>query len=35
MVLDPLAFKVLEGEFKDGDAVTVDAKADSIAFSRQ
>ncbi|MFC1925249.1 ATP-dependent chaperone ClpB [Chloroflexota bacterium] len=33
MVLDQLAVKVLEGEFKDGDTVTVDAKSGGIVFS--
>lgn len=32
MVLDPLAVKVLEGEFKDGDTVLVDAVKNSIVF---
>lgn len=32
MVLDPLAVKVLEGEFKDGDTVKVDAGKDGITF---
>lgn len=34
MVLDPLAVKVLEGEYKDGDTVMVDAEADNIVFTR-
>ncbi len=33
MVLDPLAVKVLEGEFVDGDTVEVDAKDDQMVFS--
>ena len=32
LVLDPLAVKVLEGEFKDGDTVKVDAGRDGLAF---
>ncbi len=35
IVLDPLARKVLEGEFREGDMVLVDAKGDSIVFSKQ
>jgi ATP-dependent Clp protease ATP-binding subunit ClpB len=35
IVLDPLARKVLEGEFREGDTVLVDAKGDSIVFSKQ
>jgi len=35
MVLDPLAVKVLEGEFKDGDTVTVDAREGGIIFTRK
>ncbi len=31
-VLDPLALKILEGEFREGDAFTVDAEGDRIAF---
>jgi len=34
IVLDPLARKVLEGEFKEGDMVLVDAEGDSIVFSK-
>jgi ATP-dependent Clp protease ATP-binding subunit ClpB len=33
-ILDPLAFKVLDGTFKDGDRVTVDAKDDGIVFEK-
>jgi ATP-dependent Clp protease ATP-binding subunit ClpB len=33
LVLDPLAVKVLEGEFKDGDTVVVDASTDNIIFA--
>jgi ATP-dependent Clp protease ATP-binding subunit ClpB len=35
LVLDPLAVKVLEGEFKDGNTVVVDAKASNIIFTRK
>ncbi len=35
MVLDSLAVKVLEGVFKDGDNVVVDAKAGKILFRRK
>ncbi|MFC1893287.1 ATP-dependent chaperone ClpB [Chloroflexota bacterium] len=35
LVLDPLAVKVLEGEFKDGNTVVVDAKASNIIFARK
>ncbi len=35
LVLDPLAIKVLEGEFKDGDTVVVDARANKIVFAKQ
>jgi ATP-dependent Clp protease ATP-binding subunit ClpB len=35
IVLDPLARKVLEGEFREGDMVLVDAEGDSIVFSKQ
>ena len=34
LVQDPLALKLLEGEFSDGDTVTVDAEGDSIVFHR-
>ena len=33
-VLDPLALKVLEGEFREGDTVVVDAEAGRIAFRK-
>ncbi|MFW6103242.1 MAG: type VI secretion system ATPase TssH, partial [Chloroflexota bacterium] len=33
LVLDPLAVKVLEGEFKDGDTIRVDRKDDQMVFS--
>lgn len=35
LVLDPLAVKILEGEFREGDLVTVDANADSIIFAKK
>jgi ATP-dependent Clp protease ATP-binding subunit ClpB len=31
-VLDPLAMRVLQGEFGEGDTVTVDAGADALSF---
>ena len=34
LVQDPLALKLLEGEFKEGDTVTVDADGDELSFSR-
>jgi len=34
LVQDPLALKLLEGEFSDGDTVTVDAEGDQIVFHR-
>jgi len=34
MVQDPLALRLLEGEFKDGDTVTVDAEGDALTFKR-
>src|SRR5437870_13201286 len=34
LLQDPLALRILEGEFKDGDIVTVDAVGDAIAFRR-
>ncbi|HYE94119.1 MAG TPA: type VI secretion system ATPase TssH, partial [Terriglobales bacterium] len=34
LVQDPLALRILEAEFKDGDVVTVDAEGDAIAFRR-
>ena len=33
-MLDPLAFKVLDGTFKDGDRVTIDAGDDGIMFEK-
>jgi len=35
LVLDPLALRVLEGEFGEGDQVVVDAEADRLAFSKR
>jgi len=35
MVLDPLAVKVLGGEFRDGDTVVVDVEGDGIVFTRK
>ena len=34
LVQDPLALKLLEGQFSEGDTVTVDAEGDSIVFRR-
>jgi ATP-dependent Clp protease ATP-binding subunit ClpA len=34
LVQDPLALKLLEGEFSEGDTVTVDAEGDQIVFHR-
>ncbi len=34
-VLDPLAMKVLEGEFHEGDVVTVDADRDGLVFAKR
>jgi ATP-dependent Clp protease ATP-binding subunit ClpB len=33
-VLDPLALRVLEGDFGEGDAITVDAGADGLRFEK-
>ena len=33
-VLDPLAFKVLDGAFMDGDTVVVDAEGEEIVFRK-
>jgi len=35
MVLDPLALRVLEGEFKEGDTISVDAREGNIVFARK
>jgi ATP-dependent Clp protease ATP-binding subunit ClpA len=32
LVQDPLALKLLEGDFSEGDTITVDAKGDEITF---
>jgi ATP-dependent Clp protease ATP-binding subunit ClpB len=34
LIQDPLALRILEGEFKDGDIITVDAQGDEIVFKR-
>ena len=34
-VLDPLAMRVLEGEFREGDHVVVDVGPDGLAFRRR
>ncbi len=34
-ILDPLALKVLEGEFKQGDAIVVDSEAGQYTFNRK
>jgi hypothetical protein len=34
LLLDPLALSVLQGEFREGDAITVDAGADGLTFAR-
>jgi ATP-dependent Clp protease ATP-binding subunit ClpB len=33
-ILDPLAIKVLEGQFREGDTVSIDAKAGDLTFSK-
>ncbi len=35
LVQDPLALRILEGEFKDGDVVVVDAVGDALTFKRE
>jgi ATP-dependent Clp protease ATP-binding subunit ClpB len=35
LVQDPLALRILEGEFKDGDVVVVDAQGDALTFKRE
>ena len=35
MVLDPLALRVLDGEFGEGDHIVVDAEADRLGFSKR
>jgi ATP-dependent Clp protease ATP-binding subunit ClpB len=34
-VLDPLAIRVLEGQFGEGDTITIDAGADGLTFEKQ
>ena len=34
LVLDPLAMRVLQGDFREGDAVGIDAGADGLVFTR-
>ena len=34
-VLDPLAMRVLEGDFGEGDTVTVDSGAEALIFEKQ
>src|SRR5262245_54334116 len=34
LIQDPLALKILEGEFKEGDTITADAQGDAIVFTR-
>ncbi len=34
LLLDPLALRVLDGEFRDGDTVVVDLTADTISFTK-
>jgi ATP-dependent Clp protease ATP-binding subunit ClpB len=34
-ILDPLAMRVLEGDFREGDRVQVDAGSGGLQFSRQ
>jgi ATP-dependent Clp protease ATP-binding subunit ClpB len=34
LIQDPLAVKILEGEFKEGDRVKIDADGDALVFSR-
>src|SRR5262249_17048075 len=34
-VLDPLALKVLEGDFVEGDTITVDANTNGLRFEKQ
>jgi ATP-dependent Clp protease ATP-binding subunit ClpB len=33
-ILDPLAIKVLEGEFREGDTVGIDSRAGALTFAR-
>ena len=34
LLLDPLALRVLDGEFRDGDTVAVDLNANKISFAK-
>jgi ATP-dependent Clp protease ATP-binding subunit ClpB len=34
-VLDPLALRVLEGQFREGDRIEVDAGADGLKFEKR
>jgi ATP-dependent Clp protease ATP-binding subunit ClpB len=34
-ILDPLALRVLEGDFREGDRITVDAHQDGLTFAKQ
>jgi ATP-dependent Clp protease ATP-binding subunit ClpB len=34
LIQDPLAVKILEGEFKEGDSVKIDAQHDELIFTR-
>jgi hypothetical protein len=34
LIQDPLAVKILSGEFKEGDPIKVDAAGDELSFSR-
>jgi ATP-dependent Clp protease ATP-binding subunit ClpB len=34
-VLDPLAMRVLEGDFREGDTIVVDARGDALTFTKQ
>jgi ATP-dependent Clp protease ATP-binding subunit ClpB len=33
-VLDPLALRVLEGDFREGDTVTIDAEGETLKFEK-
>ena len=35
LVLDPLAMRVLQGEFKEGDRVRIDVKGNTIVFVKE
>jgi len=32
LIQDPLAVKILEGEFKEGDRITIDSDSDEMVF---